>query len=67
VKNQVYAGYAWANFGPKTNDQVMIDFFVCEGCLTENEKKEFEPQDDFLTVDLPDEGKNLCNRCGKVL
>ena len=62
-----YAGYAWASFGPKTNDQVMIDFFVCEECLTEDEKKDLEPGDDLLMVDLPADEKHFCDRCGKVL
>ena len=65
MKNQKYAGYAWANFGAKTNYRLVINLFSCEKCLTADEKK--EPIDDLLTVDLPADKKHFCGRCGKLL
>ena len=65
MKNQKYAGYAWASFGPKTNYRLVINLFSCEECLTEDERK--EPVDDLIAVNLPADNKRFCDRCGKVL
>jgi hypothetical protein len=64
---QSFAGYAWAHFGPETDFHLKIDLLSCGSCLTEKEKKDLEPIDSLLTVNLPDEENYFCDRCGGLL